>query len=264
MKSTEYQSYGYMIILKAVKWIGRVFGPCKSKRKPQQQVQLDFERLGPPNLQLSLSSDQFEKGAFTKRHEIVMAAVAAVILQAGLISIATVTVFHGRTRRAIAVEPENYGYPCYVIGTVLLCIGVGICARAVERNTTEYAWQVLEEKERNPPRNNGGEDTLTPSTATKNGTSVDYYPRLFWLQKKQEVSDQAFDGYTILAGPKRHIITSSRREDIAWPSPKDQKGQIKYLTKSLLPMIEKLLGISRDDTEDIEVTNGTTQPVCFS
>jgi hypothetical protein len=229
MKHTEYQSHGYKAILKAIEWIEKIFGLFKSKRKPQQ-MQVDFERLGPPNLQLGLSSDQFEESRFKKRHETVMAAVVAVILQAALISIATVTVFHDRTRRAIAFEPENYGYPCYVIGTILLCIGVGICARAVERHTTEYDWQVLEEKERNPLRNDGEEDIPIQSTATKITPSVDDYPRLFWLQKKQEVSDQAFDGYTILAGSKTHIITSSRR----------------------------------DDTKGIKAINHTKQPVSFS
>ena len=41
--------------------------------------------------------------------------------------------------------------------------------------------------------------------------------RVIWLQKSQEVSDQSFGGYAILGGPKYHIITSSRREDMISP-----------------------------------------------
>ena len=104
--------------------------------------------MGPPNLQLGLSSDQYEEQNITKRLGVVVAAVAAVILQTGLIAIATVTVYHDRTRRAIAFVPDDYGYPCYVIGTVLLCIGVGICAKAVERNTTKFDWRLTPPEER--------------------------------------------------------------------------------------------------------------------
>jgi hypothetical protein len=249
-------------MMKAVKWMRRVVGLPKSKKKPSQQpVRFNFERLGPPNLQLGLSSDQYEERKFTKRHEVIVAAVAALILQVGLISIATVTVFHDRTRRTLSVEPEIYGYPCYVVGTVFLCVGLGICAKAIERNTTEFDWQVLSEQERDPLRDDAG----TQSTATGHKVSVDNCPRLFWLQKKQEVSDQAFDGYTILAGPKWHIITSSRREDIVWSSPEEQKGQSNDSKKFSMPTTsEKPFGVLRHGPRFIEVTNSTKQPVRFS
>jgi hypothetical protein len=253
-----------MIILRAVGLVRRVVRPFRSKEKPPQQVRFNFEKLGPPNLQLGLSSDQYEERKFTKRHEIIVAAVAAVILQAGLISIATVTVFHDRTRRAISVEPEVYGYPCYVIGTVFLCIGVGICARAIERNTTEFDWQVLEEKERKPLGSDAGECISNHKTAMEHIPPVKDCPRLFWLQKKQEASDQAFDGYTILAGPKWHIITSSRLEDTAWLNPEDRRGQGKQPTGTSQPAISKEpLGIPHDAPEDIEATSPTTLPVSF-
>ena len=185
----------------------------------------NLEWLGPPNLQLGLSSDQYAQTFIKKGHEVFLAAAAAVLLQICLVVIATVTVYHDWTRDAISVEPENYGYPCYVLGTVSLCIGIGICSRAVERNTTEFAWRVLSPEERKPEKQFPKGRPLP-----KFKPEEDNAPRLMWLQKSQEVSDQAFDGYAILAGPKYHVITSSRLEDTerhfvkedSTESPKDQ------------------------------------------
>lgn len=167
----------------------------------------NIDLLGPPNLQLGLSANQFEGGLIKKGHEIFIAAVVAVMLQAGLLAIATVTVYHQPTRRAISFKPKSYGYPCYMIGSVLLAIGIGLCSLAVERNTVEYDWKVLARK------NDGNESAPRSIPVGRSKAKKSISPRLLWLQQTQEVNDQAFDGYAILAGPKRHIITSSRIED---------------------------------------------------
>ncbi|KAF2995700.1 hypothetical protein E8E13_003650 [Curvularia kusanoi] len=57
-------------------------GPS-SKRSDTKAEGTDFKLPGPPNLQLGLSSDQFETRSIKKRHEIFAAAVIAVILQLG-------------------------------------------------------------------------------------------------------------------------------------------------------------------------------------
>jgi hypothetical protein len=167
-----------------------------------------FKSLGPPNLQLGLSSDQFEPGVPKKGDELFIAALTAIVLQASLIAVASVTVYHERTRRAISFEPKDYGYPCYIAGSILLSAGVAICSLAVERNTVEYDWQVLESEE------GGGESAARRKPISKKNARIDESPRLLWLQQSQEVNDQSFGGYAILAGPKYHIITSSRMEDM--------------------------------------------------
>jgi hypothetical protein len=156
-----------------------------------------FEPPGPPNLQLNLSSDQFEKALIRKRHELFLAATFAVFLQLALIAIAAVTVFWGSVRESLEFEPTGYGFSCYVVGSGLLAFGMGLCSLAVEQSTSERAWRVLEDEKK--PKFEDEE--------------LKQYPRLIWLQQSQTVSDQSFDPYAILAGPKRHVVTSSRIED---------------------------------------------------
>lgn len=182
-------------------------GQLNCETGSDQIEQERFDWLGPPNLQLGLSSNQFEQRYVKKRYEVFLAAVTAVLLQIGLIAIATITVFHQRTRRAIASEPKEYGYPCYIISSVLLSIGIGICSLAVERNTIEHSWRVLQNVQQKKELESSSSLTIDQSE------SFDSSPRLVWLQQTQDVNDQAFDGYAILAGPKRYIVTSSRIED---------------------------------------------------
>jgi hypothetical protein len=171
---------------------------------------IDFSLLGPPNLQLGLSSDQFETKMIKKRHEIFAAAVVAVILQVGLLAIVTITVYGERIRLTLSFDPEKYGYPCYIGGSILLCIGISLCSIAIERNTSEFDWRIIPKPDGKEDKQAGSDrDTDNPQGECPNRE----YPRLLWLQKSQEVNDQSFGGYAILAGAKRHIITSSRFED---------------------------------------------------
>jgi len=107
--------------------------PLKGDKTLRNNV---IKSLGPPNLQLGLSSDQFESSFPKRGHEAFIAALTAVTLQASLIAIATVTVYHEPTRRAINFQPKAYGYSCYIAGSILLSVGVGMCSLVVERNTT--------------------------------------------------------------------------------------------------------------------------------
>ncbi|KAJ4401067.1 hypothetical protein N0V91_008208 [Didymella pomorum] len=115
-------------------------------------------------------------------------------------------------------EPKSYGYPCYIAGSVLLSLGIAVCSLAVERNTVEYDWKVLT-KRKAGDESAPGNSSVSMAQARK-ATS----PRLLWLQQSQEVNDQAFDGYAILAGPKHHVITSSRIEDTEKHLNKKQPG----------------------------------------
>jgi hypothetical protein len=126
--------------------------------------------------------------------------------------------YHPRTRQAIGFEPKSYGYPCYIAGSVLLSLGIAVCSLAVERNTVEYDWKVLT-KRKAGDESAPGNSSVSMAQARK-ATS----PRLLWLQQSQEVNDQAFDGYAILAGPKHHVITSSRIEDTEKHLNKKQPG----------------------------------------
>ncbi|OAL54770.1 hypothetical protein IQ07DRAFT_501735 [Pyrenochaeta sp. DS3sAY3a] len=202
LRVEEYQSQSHQIIRRFLSRLTRRYS-----FEDGLQSKNIVRSLGPPNLQLGLSSDQFQKGFPRKGHEIFLAAVVAVLLQASLIAIATLTVYHESTKRAVSFDAEKYGYSCYITGSIILSIGVGVCSFAVERNTVEYDWKVLARIK------SGGESAPGAISISTENTDVADAPRLLWLQRTQVVNDQAFGGFAILAGPKHHIITSSRIED---------------------------------------------------
>ncbi|XPS75928.1 hypothetical protein M3J09_007992 [Ascochyta lentis] len=213
-----YHSKSYQVIMKLLCSVAGKKNPLLQDRLKPRDV---LKWLGPPNLQLGLSSDQFQQNFPTGGQEAFIAAVIAVLLQCSLIAIATVTVYHTRTRRAIASEPQLYGYPCYLTGSVLLSVGIAICSLAVERSTVECNWTIY------PCNHQNDETKLTEALSDELNVAQDKHeslsgelekngknhPRLLWLQQSQEVNDQSFDGYAILAGPKHHLVTSSRIED---------------------------------------------------
>ncbi|KAI8655590.1 Protein SSH4 [Fusarium keratoplasticum] len=155
---------------------------------------------GPPNLQLNLSSDHFDQNTLKKRHELILAAVVAVLLQTGLIVIAAATAYHLNPGSSSFFEIKVYGFPCYAAGSLLLSIGTGLCSFIVEHSTIEHSWEAV---------NSSGEKMNGEKAKPQKNA-----PRLVWIQRYQTVNDQSFKGYIILAGPKRRVITSRRDDDI--------------------------------------------------
>ncbi|EEU34422.1 uncharacterized protein NECHADRAFT_102067 [Fusarium vanettenii 77-13-4] len=133
----------------------------------------------PPNMQLNLVPD-FSK----QKEELRMAVAVAIIVQLGLLVLAGVVVFYGPLKDTKNFERKSYGFSCYLIGSLLLSTGIAFCSIAVGNSTDEDVWKARD------------------SDTTK------ALPRLIWLQCRQSVNDQGFQGYTILAGPKRRIMTS--------------------------------------------------------
>ena len=133
--------------------------------------------------------------------ELIVAFVFAILLQTGLLVLAILTVTYSPLRDRIGFDPEVYGLPCYLGGSVLLSLGVGMCSYVVERKTAEYAWVLSSDRGLN--------------TTAESREAVDDYPSLVYVQKSQEVSDQRFDPYILLAGSKREVIASTRNSDIS-------------------------------------------------
>ena len=203
--TTDFHSHSYELVRGYLRRFsgllpgGRFLGSKMDIESPESRKGIHFDPPGPPNLQLNLSSDHFENTWMRKRHELFLAAVAAVILQLGLLAIAAITVFHEETRNATDFEPKEHGFPAYLIGSLLLAFGMGLCSLAIEQSTTEKKWRVPESSD---------------GRATAAGDKLLIYPRLIWLQQGQTVSDQSFKPFAILAGPKRYVMTSSRKEDV--------------------------------------------------
>ncbi|KAK3312638.1 hypothetical protein B0H66DRAFT_484763, partial [Apodospora peruviana] len=186
---------------------GKVICNGEKARMPEsvdnQNRHSSFDFIGAPNLQLNVSSGQSSRQK--KAGELFAAAVVAVVLQLSLLIIAAVTVYHEPTKASIGYDPPPYGFPCFVAGSVLLFIGMGICSFAIESSTVEFMWK----------RNNKKHDVkIVPDARPTPKSMVGQYPRLIWLQQSQRVNDQAFGAYAILGGSKRYILTSSRQEDV--------------------------------------------------
>jgi hypothetical protein len=143
--------------------------------------------LGPPNLQLNLTPDHADEHQYNRRiFELYAVAIVAVLLQAGLVVLTAATVYYRPLRDRISYDSQSYGFPCYAAGTALLCLGMGICSYAVERNSVEVEW-----------------------TAAQTGDAASL-PRLLFLQQEHSVNDQFFDAYTLLSGRKSRILGSAR------------------------------------------------------
>lgn len=159
-----------------------------------------WDSLKSPNLQLNIATEKISPRR--RSIELHLAAIVAVILQASLLVIAGVVPY-----RAHGYETQPWGLPCYIGGSVLLFIGMLACSVAIERSTKEFKW-----------RPSSGITNKTQYSSEVRQQSMD----LFWVQRKQRVSDQDFDSYVISSRNKQFISTSSRREDVL--SGKNNKG----------------------------------------
>lgn len=192
--ATVYHSYSYNWFASLLKQVKGDVEQGRSKERLKARLSESLKALGPPNLQLNFSSDHVgERYRFKKRIELVVAALLAVTIQIGLLMLAATTILYQPLRDSVGYDPKVYGLPCYLAGSILLSIGVGVCSYAVERNTTEFVWTIPESPER-----------------SENEDVVDRFPRLIFLQKGQIVNDQKFDAYELLAGPKRQVLVSAR------------------------------------------------------
>lgn len=151
-----------------------------------------WDSLKSPNLQLNIATEKISPRR--RSIELHLAAIVAVILQASLLVIAGVVPY-----RAHGYETQPWGLPCYIGGSVLLFIGMLACSVAIERSTKEFKW-----------RPSSGISNKTQYSSEVRHQSMD----LFWVQRKQRVSDQDFDSYVISSRNKQFISTSSRREDV--------------------------------------------------
>ncbi|KAK7420800.1 hypothetical protein QQX98_002604 [Neonectria punicea] len=219
MECVPYHSHSYQRVQRLIKELKKRFSGSKSPEDVTMDVeasrstvkctsQKSYNWIGPPNLQLNLSSDHFEGSWMRTGHELGLAFLTAVALQTGLITTAVMTVYHQPTRALIGSEPKVYGFPCYIAGSVLLSLGMATCSCAVEKSTIEHAWKLPK-----PDKRKDGGKWKIPRKARRD-TNLQTCPRLVWLQGNQTVNDQAFDSYTILGGPKRYIVTSNRIEDV--------------------------------------------------
>lgn len=123
------------------------------------------------------------------RWEIYAAALFGIFLQAGVVVFSGFITYHRPLKSSFKKDGEpvdDYAFSCAAVGTVLLAVGILLCAVVVESSTEEDSF-----------------------TTTDQETEL----RMVWLQKKHITNDQVFKPFAIYPENCRPFITTSRRID---------------------------------------------------
>ena len=133
-----------------------------------------------PNITLNV------KGSVASGAELWAFAIFSTVLQSLVLAVSALSVYKWQWRKGSNLVPQDrqYGYPCFLVGTVAVTAGLVLCSHVVEGATTEQIWQpVIEE-----------------------GTKY----QVVRLQKWCTVSEQQFDSYAIFNNSSDPLIRTSR------------------------------------------------------
>ncbi|KAL7806694.1 ankyrin repeat-containing domain protein [Trichoderma aethiopicum] len=119
------------------------------------------------------------------RGEIYLAAALSVVLQLGALIFFGIITYRPTTGGDSFLKDGkkivDYAFPCTAAGTLLLEAGLFICARVVEKSTTETYYK-----------------------------APNHQMFVIWLQKGRTVSDQVFKSYALYPRPRKYIAKSRR------------------------------------------------------
>lgn len=120
--------------------------------------------------------------------ELILVAIIGVILQAGVLVYDGAITYDPRWKKGRGGSPPpNYAFPLTFIGTLLVVIGMFICAMVIDVRTDEERWQAT-------------------GHAKRKGLF-----QVVWLQRCQLVGDQTFGSFAIYAPKNQQVITTSRK-----------------------------------------------------
>lgn len=126
--------------------------------------------------------------------ELIGVAICGVVLQLGMLIFSALTVYHPTFKLKFLKDGKQvgkYAYPTMVGGTILLTVGMVICAAVIEQSTQE-------------------KELARSGESSSNSNTGPLKARLLWLQRRHVVSDQAFDASVIFRAPKNGIATVDR------------------------------------------------------
>ncbi|PNP46601.1 hypothetical protein THARTR1_10718 [Trichoderma harzianum] len=149
-----------------------------AKRDTKEMIVVVESDKSAPNLLLNCH-DRVERG------EIYLAAAIGVILQLGAVIYFGFITYHQPIKGKFLKDGKrvvDYAFPCAAGGTLLLVLGLFMCAWVVEKSTVETCYE-----------------------ANKHQIFI------VWLQKHHTVSEQVFRPFAIYPTRKRKYITMSRR-----------------------------------------------------
>lgn len=148
-----------------------------SRRPPlSEKTKTELEKCA-PNISLNIAPSR-------RRAEVYFCAAVAVLVQAAVVVVADLA--RRRNLKKGGEPVQGYAFPLTLGGTLVLCLGMFLCATVVEMGSKEKIWGV----------------------AAADGRRQKCL-RILWLQRRHVVSDQRFEPYAIMArGPRSEILTS--------------------------------------------------------
>lgn len=123
--------------------------------------------------------------------------IVGIALQAAVLVFAALATYYWEFPKA-GEAVRAYSYPTTATGTVVLALGMFICAAVVERSTEEVNYAKVP----------GGRR---------------YNIRIVWLQRGRIVNDQTFDSFAVIATTPSDAVLTSRRRRTSARAPTDHR-----------------------------------------
>jgi hypothetical protein len=148
---------------------------CDDEIEPEALEKLANE---PPNITLNI------KGSTASFKELWIWAIVGLFLQLFALLMPGLATYYWQWPKGERVAAA-YGYPCFVVGTIAVAVGMMFCSHVIEGSTTE--------REFNPSLRKGA-----------------HIRRILRLQKTCTVSEQVFPSFAILNSSTNNVIRTSR------------------------------------------------------
>lgn len=149
-----------------------------------------------PNLSLNVGIIQLGK------KEVSIIALTGLVLQVGILALAGVGVWHlgWNLSNGENSSSRDYAPVMYIIGTVLMCIGMGSCAALIGQTTREHRFKRKKERRSSliwlqPGPQVIGDESFDPFAYFEDTTSK---PLLVWTSSTKDL-DQQFEVYTVIS-----------------------------------------------------------------
>ncbi|CAH0045102.1 unnamed protein product, partial [Clonostachys solani] len=168
----------------------------RAKGEPKITIVRDMTTNAAPNISLN-SHD-------SRRMETTVWAVISILVQLGVLAFYCCTIYYQPWKHRFSKNDKQvvwYAFPAVAAGTIVLVLGLLICAFVVEQSTREDRYK------------------------TMNSDKI----RMVWLQKHKTVNDQVFNSFAIYpsSGPEQHtFITSHRKDEQGQPDEPKKKGSL--------------------------------------
>jgi hypothetical protein len=129
-------------------------------------------------------------------------AAIAIVIQVCIVIYAGFATYHPKLRYKKGDSTvQTYAFPVMCSGTVIISIGLLICAHVIEDSTTERRYEVLKREDEGAIEVRG-----------------------LWLQKGERVADQSFESFAIFSKGVRETITTSERKN-GWGDTLEKKNK---------------------------------------